>query len=118
MKYKGVVAILFICCVIGCSNNENPVSSGDNSDPQILAVTFSPDIIRAGESCLVNCKATDQDNDNLSYKWNIVGNISGSGSSIFYTPSACCGQPIIEITVEDGKGGSVDTMITVNLAYE
>ncbi|MBN1602775.1 MAG: hypothetical protein JW915_14290 [Chitinispirillaceae bacterium] len=117
MKLKILFVLLTIWCFTGCNNSETPVSNADNSDPVIIAVSFSPNPVTAGRSCLITCKASDQDNDNLSYKWVTVGNVSGSGSSIFYTPSACCGQPVIEITIEDGKGGSVDTIVNVPFVY-
>jgi hypothetical protein len=118
MLYQNVVAILCICWIIGCDSNENPVSDPNNSAPQILAVSVSPDTIIAGKSGLIECKAFDPDNDNLTYKWESPGNINGSGSSIFFTPGSCCGQPIIKVIVEDGKGGRIDTVIQVLTRYE
>lgn len=118
MEHKNVVAILFTCCIIGCNSNKYPVSNPDNSVPVIQAVSVSPDTITAGKSGLIVCKAFDPDNDNLSYKWESPGIINGSGYSIFFTPGSCCGQPIIKVTVEDGKGGSVDTTIQVLTKYE
>jgi hypothetical protein len=118
MCCKNVFLVFIILCILGCGNNDNPVSTVNNSNPVIQSVTFSPDIIRAGESCIIHCEAFDEDNDKLSYQWETVGPTSGSGASIFFTPSACCGLPIIILTVDDGKGGSVDTMITVPFSYE
>ena len=113
MGYKKFFAVLIIYCVIGCSNNENPV---------IEAITFIPEIILAGESCIVTCTAVDQDNDKLSYEWETIGNIardsSGDGSSVFYTPNSCCGAPEIIVTVKDGRGGRADSQFTVPFQYD
>ena len=118
MGYKEFVAVLIICCAIGCNNNENPVSNGNNSAPVIQALTFKPDTIVAGESCVVICTAVDSNNDNLTYEWETIGYIYGSGSSVYYTPSACCGAPQIIVTVKDGRGGSTDSQFTVPFRYE
>jgi hypothetical protein len=117
MKYKELVAVLIICCAAGCGDKGNPVTSGNNTDPVIQAVTFMPDTIGLGESCLIEVKATDPENDNLKFKWETVGNISGSGSVVYFTPNACCGSPSVTITVDDGKGGTKDSLVIVPIKY-
>ena len=145
MRYKEFVAVLMICCFIGCFNEENPVSDSTNPDPVILnpvdstkqdsliqntvsdsinyapviqTITSVPDTVVAGESCLIKCTVIDSNNDELTFEWQTTGNIAGSGSSIFYTPNSCCGQPQIIITVTDGRGGSADTMYNIPFKYD
>jgi hypothetical protein len=123
MRYKAFFGVLTICCVMVCKY-ENPVSDSnktapaDNSAPVIESVTFIPDTILAGESCLVKCTAFDPDDDDLSYEWETIGNIAGSGSSVFYTPNACCSSPAITVTVTDVWGKSTFSKITVPFKYE
>jgi hypothetical protein len=113
MKYKEFVAILVICCAAGCNKNENPVSDRANSAPVIQAIISIPDTVKLGASCLVEVFAADSDGDKLTYMWESPGIISGSGSTIYYTPNSCCGEPKIIVTVKDNRGGSKDTVITV-----
>jgi hypothetical protein len=118
MRYKEFVAVLVLCCAGGCSKNGNPVINSNNSAPIIQSVTFNPDTVIAGKSCLVQCIAVDPDSDNLSYHWESVGTMAGSGSKRIFSPGACCGAPWLVITVEDGKGGITDSAVTVPFKYE
>jgi hypothetical protein len=112
MVYKKIVAFLIFFCAIGC-NKENPVVVGNNSDPIIKAIVFIPDTLVLGESCLVKVIAADPDSDKLTYEWETVGNITGSGKSVAFTPNSCCGEPDIKVTVKDNKGGIKDTIVIV-----
>jgi hypothetical protein len=118
MGLKVFIASFIILCALGCGNNTNPVSHGNNSPPVIQAISFFPDTIVAGESCLIEVKAVDSDNDKLTYEWNTPGSISGSGSKIFFSPGSCCGAPKIVVTVSDGNGGSIDSGVVVPFRYE
>jgi hypothetical protein len=117
MRYKEFFAVLIICCAIGCNNTKNPVSSSNNSAPIIQAVIFMPDTIKLGESCMIEVNAVDPDSEKLSYEWETVGNISGKGSIVWFTPNACCGSPSVIITVRDGNGGSRDSLVIVPIKY-
>ncbi len=116
MRYKEFIAVLMLLGAIGCMN-KNPVNS-NNTPPIIEAVTFVPDTILLGESCLIKINAVDPDNDKLTYEWQTVGNINGNGSKIFFTPNACCGSPSVIITVNDGKGGSKDSLVIVPMKLQ
>jgi hypothetical protein len=118
MRYKDFFVVLMLCCVLGCSEKENPVSDGNNSAPEILAVTFIPDTIVAGESCLIQVKAVDPDSDNLSYEWESVGSIAGSGAMVIFSPGSCCAAPWLFLTVKDGKGGVTDSAVQLPFIYE
>jgi|WetSurMetagenome_2_1015567.scaffolds.fasta_scaffold217277_2 hypothetical protein len=113
MRYKEFIAVLIICCVAGCNKNDNTVSNLTNSAPVIQGIISIPDSVVLGASCLVEVFAADSDGDKLTYMWESPGIISGSGSTIYYTPNSCCGAPKIMVTVKDSKGGSHDTVITV-----
>ncbi len=120
MRFETFCAILIIGFATAC-NDENPVSDVNNSSPVIQAITFNPDTVIAGHSCMVECTAVDPDNDNLSYEWNTIGNISGreeGGARVYFTPNSCCGLPEIILTVKDGRGGSVDSQFTVPFKYD
>lgn len=118
MGYKLLVVVTIIVFAFACSKETNPVYTGDNDAPVIQAITFIPDTILAGESCLVKCTAFDANNDPLSYEWETVGNIAGKGESVYYTPNSCCSEPRIRLTVKDQKGGIFDTLFTVPFLYD
>jgi hypothetical protein len=90
----------------------------NNSAPVIQAITFVPEKVLAGQSCIIKCTAVDSDNDKLTYEWESVGNIAGSGSSVIYTPNSCCGNPMINIIVKDGRGKSIDSIFAVPFSYD
>jgi hypothetical protein len=113
MRYREFVAVLIICCAAGCGDNKNPVSDSNNTAPVIKSIISIPDSVKLGASCIVEVFAADSDGDKLTYTWESPGIISGSGSTIYYTPNSCCGAPKIMVTVKDNKGGSRDTVITV-----
>jgi hypothetical protein len=124
MRFEIFTAMLIMCCAVACNNGNpvsgvpnHPVSGTDNSPPVIQAITFVPDSIIAGQSCIVKCTAVDSNNDKLSYEWQTAGNIAGNGASIFFTPNACCSQPMISLTVKDGRGGEIDTLFKVPFKY-
>jgi hypothetical protein len=124
MRFGILTAALITGGALSC-NNGNPVSDNnphhvsgvDNTPPVIQAITFIPDTIIAGQSCLVKCTAIDSENDNLTYEWQTIGNIAGSGASIFFTPNSCCSEPKIQLTITDGWGGEFDTLFDVPFKY-
>ncbi|MEA3442206.1 MAG: PKD domain-containing protein [Chloroflexota bacterium] len=60
-----------------------------------------------GESCDIECVASDEDEDKLTYSWSCDrGNIQGSGEKISWTaPNTGC-DATITVTVADGRGGT------------
>ena len=118
MKYMVLFAILTIGSIIGCSNSGGPVSTENNTAPVIVSVTFVPDTIIAGESCLIQVEAVDSDGDKLSYEWESVGSMAGSGPKVIFSPGSCCAAPWIFITVKDGKGGVTDSAVHLPFLYD
>ena len=118
MKLKVFAAFLIICCAAGCGNETgSAIADQDETAPVIQAITVVPDTILAGESCLIKCIAVDENGAQLTYEWSTSGNIAGSGSSVYYTPNSCCGQPQIIITVSNGRN-SIDTVYNVPFRYD
>lgn len=118
MGLKEFGAVLIICCAAAC-NNENPVS--DVPPPKIQAITFIPEKIVAGQSCIVKCTAVDSSDEVLSYEWTTIGNIAkkeGDDATVYYTPNSCCSEPKINLTVTNSRGGRIDTTFDVPFVYE
>ena len=120
MKYLGSIATLMLFCSTGNENSVTPTVNVENSEPVIQSIILIPEAVRLGESCLVRCEASDEDNDQLEYEWEPLtgGSISGSGSEVFYTSAGCCSEPYIEVTVKDSKGATVSEQIKVPLKVD
>jgi hypothetical protein len=119
MRLKILVSVMIVGCASGCF--ENPVVDADNAKPVIQAITFIPDTIIAGESCIVKCTAADANNDALSYSWSTIGNVAkvdDVGKSVYYTPNSCCSEPEITLVVRDGRGGVVESTFVVPFKYD
>jgi hypothetical protein len=54
----------------------------------------------------VTCEAYDPDGDMLNFEWGVnEGTISGAGKVVIWLIPAKPGRYVIEVTVNDGKGG-------------
>ena len=85
-----------------------------NSSPQINALTADFDSIKTNDSVGLNCSATDNDGDQLTYSWSAdVGTISGSGNSVTWVSTDSVGSFEIICTVSDGNGGQTNQSIFI-----
>ncbi len=85
--------------------------SAANDDPEITSfMPGTPYTMNVGESEVFEVWAQDQDEDSLTYAWQIDGaGVGGGASDLQYAPSAAdVGDHTIAVTVTDGKGGSVE----------
>ena len=85
-----------------------------NRNPTITSVTVSPAFGVSGVTVIsMSATATDPDNDAVSYKWTF-----GAGTSTeptFATTVSGDGEVPIQLTVTDGKGGSVTDSRSVTI---
>jgi hypothetical protein len=106
--YSGVPLIsgiiLLGCIVLSCSD-DNP--SGPTNDPPVITnLAASNELVPASGESMIDCEATDPNNDALSYSWTVaVGTVAGSGKSIIWTAPNTAGICWVKCTVSDGKGG-------------
>lgn len=119
MKLSIVISTILLFLVAGCSDSGNgtPVDP-NNTKPVIKSITFIPDTVIAGKSCLIICEVVDQENDKLEYFWESPGSIDGSGENVYFSPGSCCGAPIVTVTVKDSNGGKTDSSVTVPFKYK
>ncbi len=70
-----------------------------------------------GESVQINATASDPDNDPLTYSWNPSGGrVRGTGASVkFETTGLRAGHYSIHGNVSDGRGGSADCEVGIEL---
>ena len=103
--------------------NQNPYPDGvyviaelTNTDPSIISLTAAPNPVNEDETSQVSVIATDPDGHELNYSWSVSdGTISGTGSTVTYTPPDVNQQVafIISVTVTDGFGGSDSTAMGI-----
>lgn len=85
-----------------------------NSSPVISAIVANPTTTSTGAVSAITCVASDSDGDTLTYTWSAVsGTISGASSQINWTAPNSTGTYTIDVTVLDGRGGSVSSSVNV-----
>jgi hypothetical protein len=88
-----------------------------NHAPVITDLTSSPISVAPSASASINCFATDDDSDPLSYTWNAsAGTVSGSGGGITWQAPATEGSCTINVVVDDGNGGTDTRSLIISVA--
>lgn len=88
-----------------------------NWSPDVHSITADPDNLDVGENSIITCDASDPDGDTLSYDWSSPegGIISGSGESVTWTAPSTAGLYPVICTVSDGKGGSAEAYVNIEV---
>ena len=88
-----------------------------NRSPMLVELTASQDSAVAGETVTVSASATDPDGDTLTYSWNGLGNIEGTGASIQWTlPNVVTeGNVPISVQISDGQGGITSGSLNIRV---
>ncbi|MBK8623708.1 MAG: DUF2141 domain-containing protein [Saprospiraceae bacterium] len=102
-----LLAVLFMTC----EKDEKT-----NSIPAIQSVTVSPNTIHANGMVSIDVKATDPDNDGLSYAYTVTGgSVTGSGPIVTWTAPSTEGAHSVLVSVSDGKGGVITQNASLNV---
>jgi len=91
-----------------------------NTPPEVTSLTPSTTSLAPGDSCTINCAASDPDGDTLTYEWTATGGaISGEGDTVTWTAPTTEETYTITVTVSDGKGGTAsdDCDITAEVKF-
>jgi outer membrane protein OmpA-like peptidoglycan-associated protein/opacity protein-like surface antigen len=88
-----------------------------NRPPAVECLTTTMDVASGG-SIELRVRATDPDNDKLTYSWSSTGGtVSGSGeTATFNATGVRAGSYTVTATVDDGRGGKSSCSITVNVS--
>ncbi|PIU23234.1 MAG: hypothetical protein COT13_04195, partial [Chloroflexi bacterium CG08_land_8_20_14_0_20_45_12] len=87
-----------------------------NHPPLITSLKAESNAVYTSGSCQIECIATDEDGDELSYEWSASkGNIHGSGATVTWTAPESEGVYNVAVTVTDGRGGKVTDYVTVTV---
>jgi len=111
------------------------VSKVANKSPSIVSVSASPRMIEPNTSTTITCIATDPDGDPLTYRWSTTGYgvylegtgnvitspppnlvIEGTGHVVTWTAPDDFGEGVINVTVDDNRGGSDTETVTIPVA--
>jgi hypothetical protein len=93
-----------------------------NNSPAISSMNLSATSVGPGGSVIASGAASDPDGDPVSYKWTADGGtITGTGQNVTWmAPQVSPGEQSeyrIQLTVEDGKGGSDVRVATVTIVF-
>jgi hypothetical protein len=87
-----------------------------NHLPAIVNLIASEEKIIPLDSCRLECRAIDPDNDALTYDWEADGgNISGNGSEVNWTAPGNEGSYNITVLVGDVMGGKSTASLTIGV---
>lgn len=97
------------------------IKTRSNKPPNLQTIEAAPAGAHIGESVRLTARATDINNDSLSYQWVVSsGRIVGEGETVALDTSGVDissgrAEVLVKLTVSDGRGGTVsaDKTITV-----
>ncbi len=120
-----VVAVAAAAAGLGIHGGWLPLPAGlgisseeqaPNAFPILLELTADTDRITPLSPTGVSCAASDPDGDPLTYTWSASeGEISGEGWTIVWTPPDTEGLFRVFVTVDDGRGGSIQESIALSV---
>jgi len=85
-----------------------------NQLPVITSLKAKQNVIAPLDSCLIECVASDEDGDELTYKWSASeGNITGAGATVAWSAPETEGIYNIVVKVADGNEGEATDSITI-----
>ena len=101
-----LVAVIFL--IGGCALANHP--------PSINSLEAKQDVISPLDSCLIECVASDEDGDELSYEWSASeGKINGNGATVAWSAPKYEGVYNIMVKVTDGNGGKASGSVTITV---
>ena len=90
----------------------------ENRPPEIVDLRASEEWIMPSGNCMLNCEASDPDNDSLSYEWLASGgNITGKGDTVTWVAPEDIGDYNITVVVTDGLGGEDSASLSIKVAF-
>ncbi len=125
VTYVSVILLMLILVGSACGPSAapsaapapNPSSApGGNQPPVISSLTAAQMSVIPSGTIQLQCVATDPNGDKLNFTWSATGGtFSGSGSLINWQAPQQTGAYNINVTVDDGKGASAQSSITLNV---
>lgn len=102
------ILVVIIFLISGCALANHP--------PVITNLKAESEVVSPSGVCLIECVASDQDGDELSYEWSAgKGDIDGDGATVAWSAPESEGIYNIAVRVTDGNGGEVTDSITITV---
>jgi len=125
-KKIGVILVALAMSVTSgaCGPGAEPTPTpgpGGNQPPVITSLTpermqVLPSSVGSQSIIEIRCVASDQDGDAVSYRWaSTGGKFSGTGPVVSWIAPEHLGDYDVTVTVEDGKGNSAVTSVTISV---
>ena len=87
-----------------------------NMPPKITELQAEHTQLYPKQSTEIKCDVSDPEDDNLTFKWSSTdGSFSGSGPIVTWTAPNKYGEFHIIVIVEDEKGNSSQSNVTINV---
>ena len=87
-----------------------------NQLPVITSLKAKQNVIAPLDSCLIECVASDEDGDELTYEWSASkGNITGAGATVAWSAPVTEGIYSIVVKVADGNEGEATDSMTITV---
>ena len=121
-----LVALLAMAMLgIACDSDKEPSAPppsapGGNQPPVISSLTPEQTQTHASGNIEIRCTAEDPDGDKVSYEWAATGGSfsetgASAGAVVTWKAPEDYGDYDITVTVEDGKGGNVQSALTLTV---
>lgn len=92
------------------------VTVAKNKPPVITKLSAKPTTVIVDHSATITVVASDPEGNPLTYSWSATnGSISGAGNVVTWTAPSRVAYSNIEVTVNDGRGGTVTRSVTVQV---
>ena len=115
------IAMMGIACgKDGAPSGPSSSTPGGNQPPVISSLTPEQTQVHASGDIEIRCTAEDPDGDKLSYEWAATGGSfsetgASAGAVVTWKAPVDYGNYDITVTVEDGKGGNVQSSLTLTV---
>jgi hypothetical protein len=88
-----------------------------NRPPVISSLTAVPARLQRGETSTITCSASDPDGDTPTCTWLASGGtLTGTGPAVIWKAPDTLGNFTVSVTVNDGKGGTTESICTIVVA--
>ena len=103
-----LLSVVIMLALSGCKKSGTGSTEPQNNNPMISSLTVSPGTVAANGLALIRVYATDEDEDEMTYSFAPDdGEISGTGTTVYWIAPDTEGTYSITATVSDGQGGEV-----------
>ena len=122
--FKGTLGMVLVVLVgvamfgVGCGPQQpvTPPTPSGNQPPVIMSLLADNPQVHPSGSTEIKCMAQDAEGDQLNFTWACTGGrFSGVGAIVIWQAPANYGPYTITVTVDDGKGGSVQSSLPITV---